>query len=141
MHQQIADVLRDVDGYIEQIAKRARRIPAVAATIAGRLLNAGRPQEAWAALEAVEAKLRDPAPMEWDQARVDVLEVLGRADELQAFRWQRVLATLNVAHLRAYLRKLPDLDDFEAEQRALTHALTFDDVHQTQAFLIAWPDL
>ena len=139
--QQIADALGDVDGYIEQIDKRARRMPAVAATIARRLLNAGRPQEAWAALEAVEAKLRDQAPMEWDQARVDVLEALGRDDEAQGFRWQRVLATLNVAHLRAYLRKLADFDDVEAEQRALTHALAFGDVHQALAFLVAWPDL
>ena len=141
MLQQIADALGDVDGYIEQIDKRARRMPAVAATIARRLLDASRAQEAWVALEAVDAKLRDEAPMAWDQARVDVLEALGRADEAQAFRWQRVLTTLNVAHLRAYLRKLPDFDDFEAEQHALTHVLAFKDVHQALAFLVAWPDL
>ena len=139
--QQIADVLGDVDGYIEQIDTRARRMPAVAATIARRLLDAGRAQEAWVALDAVEAKLRDGAPMEWEAVRVDVLEALGRADEAQAFRWQRFLATLNVTHLRAYLRKLPDFDDFEAEQRALAHASAFGDVHQALAFLIAWPDL
>ena len=139
--QQIADALGDVDGYIEQIDKRARRMPAIAATIARRLLDAGRPQEAWAALDAVEAKLRDQAPMEWDQARVDVLEAYGRADEAQAFRWQRVLMRLDAAHLRAYLRKLPDFDDFEAEQRALAYALAFKDVHRALAFLVAWPDL
>ena len=139
--KQIADALGDVDGFIEQVDMRARRMPAVAASIAKRLLDAGRRQEAWAALEAVEAKQRDQAPLEWEEVRVAVLEALGRPDEAQAFRLQRFLATLNASHLRAYLKKLPDFDDFEAEQRALDHAVAFRDVHQALAFLVAWPDL
>ena len=139
--KQIADALGDVDGFIEQFDTRARGMPVVAASIARRLLDAGRPQEAWAALDAVEAKRREGAPMEWEEARAAVLEALGRADEAQAFRWQRYLATLNATHLRAYLKTLPDFDDFEAEQRALDHALAFGDVHQALAFLVAWPDL
>ncbi len=70
-----------------------------------------------------------------------MLEALGRSDEGQAFRWKRFLATLDSSHLRAYLKKLPDFDDFEDEQRALDHALAFGDVHQALAFLITWPDL
>ena len=139
--QQIADALGDVDGYIEQIGKRARGMPAVAAMIARRLIDAGRLQEARAALETVDVKLRDLAPMEWDEAWIDVLAALGRADEAQAFRWQRFLARLDAVHLRAYLRKLPDFDDVEAEQRALDHAFAFEDVHQALAFLVEWPDL
>ncbi len=139
--QQIADALGDVDGSIEEIDERARRVPAVAAAIARRLLDAGRPPEAWAALERVEARQREQAPMEGEEARVNVLEALGRSDEAQAFRWQRFLATLSATHLRAHLRKLPDFDDFEAEQHALAHALTFGDVHRALAFLLAWPDL
>ena len=139
--QQVADALGDVDGYIEQVDKRARRVPAVAASIARRLLDAGRLQEAWVALDAVEAKLRDQAPMEWDEIRLDVLAALGRSDEAQAFRWDRFMATLNAVHLRAYLRKLPDFDDVEAEERAHAHALTFGDVHQALAFFVGWPDL
>ena len=138
--QQVADALGDVDGFIEQFDTRARGMPVVAASIARRLLDAGRPQEAWAALEAVEATRRERAPTEWEEARVAVLEALGKAGEAQAFRWQRYLATLNAAHLRAYLKTLPDFDDFEAEQRALDHALAFEDVHQALAFLVAWPD-
>ncbi len=139
--QQIADALGDVDGFIEQVDTRARRMPAVAAGIARRLLDAGRLQEAWTTLEAVEIRHRDPTPWAWEETRVDVLEALGRTDEAQAFRWQRFLATLNAAHLRAYLRRLPDFDDFEAEQRALAHALAFGDVHQALAFLVGWPAL
>ena len=94
-----------------------------------------------AALDAVEAGQREGTGAEWEQARVDVLEALGRAGEAQGFRWERFTATLDAAHLRAFLRKLPDFDDFEAEQRALDHALAFGDVHQALAFLVAWPDL
>ncbi len=141
MLQQVADALGDVDGFIAQFDKQARRMPGVAATIARRLLDAGRPQEAWAALESVGAGQRERAPMEWEEAHVDVLEALGRHGEAQAFRWKRFLATLNAGHLRAHLKKLPDFDDFEAEQRALDHALAFTDVHQALAFLVTWPDL
>lgn len=139
--QQVADALGDVDGFIEQIDRRARGMPAVAASIARRLLDAGRPQEAWTALEAVGTGQRDQAPMEWEQASLDVLDALGWSDEAQAFRWRRFLATLNATHLRAYLRRLPHFDDFEAEQRALAHALAFADVHRALAFLVGWPDL
>ena len=139
--QQVADALGDVDGFIEQVDGRARGMPVVAAGIARRLLDAGRPQEASMALDAVEVGRRDQAPMEWEEVRVDVLVALGRPDEAQAFQWQRFVATLNATHLQAYLRRLPDFDDFEAEQRAMSHALAFGDVHRALAFFIGWPDL
>ena len=139
--QQIADALGDVDAYIAELGDGARRVPAVAAEIAQRLLAAGRAHEAWAAIEAVERGERGWLTIEWEQARIDVLEALGRAEEAQAFRWRRFLETLNAVHLRAYLRKLDDFDDFDAEQRAMTHALGFGDVHQALGFLLAWPDL
>ena len=139
--QQVADALGDVDGFIEQFDASSRKMPAVAAAIARRLLGAGRLPEAWAAVECVDARHREQTPAEWEEARVDVLEALGRFDEAQAFRWECFAATLNAAHLRTYLRKLPDFDDFEAEQRALAHALAFGDVHRSLQFLVAWPDL
>ena len=139
--QQIADALGDVDAYIAELGSGARRVPAVAAEIAQRLLAAGRAQEAWAAIEAVERGEREWLSIEWELARIDVLEALGRAEEAQAFRWRRYLETLNAVHLRAYLRKLGDFDDFDAEQRAMTHALGFEDVHHALGFLVAWPDL
>ena len=70
-----------------------------------------------------------------------MLEALGRVEEAQLFRWARFTATLNATHLRAFLRKLPDFDDVEAEDRALAHALAFGDVHQALVFLVTWPDL
>ena len=139
--QQVADALGDVDGFIEQFDARTRRTPLVAAAIARRLVDAGRHAEAWDALERVEPGQRGRAPAEWDEARVAVLHALGRDDEAQAFRWARFTETLNAAHLRAYLKTLPDFDDVEAEQRAIAHALAFPDVHQALAFLLAWPEL
>ncbi|USQ74134.1 hypothetical protein NF552_22315 (plasmid) [Roseomonas mucosa] len=139
--QQVADALGDVDGFIGQFDAPARKMPAVAAAVARRLLGAGRLPEAWAAVERVDARQRGQAPIEWEEARLDVLEALGRSDEAQAFRWERFTTTLNATHLRAYLRKLPDFDDVEAEQRAMAHALVFKDVHRSLEFLVTWPDL
>lgn len=139
--QQIAEAMGDVDAYVARFDSSSRRFPVVAADISRRLLHAGRPQEAWDAIEAVDKNSRRRIPMEWEQARIDVLEALGRTEDAQAFRHQCFLQTLNVKHLRGYLHKLPDFEDFDAEQSALNHALGFGDVHQALGFLVSWPDL
>ncbi|MBE7211682.1 MAG: hypothetical protein INR65_11750 [Gluconacetobacter diazotrophicus] len=139
--EQVADALGDVDGFIELFDGSARRTPIVAANIARRLLAAKRPAEAWTAVERVEPERREQAPPEWDRARIDVLEALGRSGEAQDFRWARFLATLDAALLRAHLATLPDFDDLEVEQHAMAHASAFADVHRALAFLLAWPDL
>ena len=69
------------------------------------------------------------------------MEALGNKDEAQVFRWQCFERTLNSAHLRAYLKRLPDFDDLEAEERAMSYALRFPNVHQALAFLVSWPAL
>jgi hypothetical protein len=43
-------------------------------------------------------------------------------------------------HLRAYLKKLPDFDDVEAEERAMAHALGFSFFEMALAFFKEWPD-
>lgn len=139
--QEIAKATGDVDAYIAQFDTVARTAPMIAADIARRLLDADRAREAWEAIEAVSPNKRGRRPFEWEEARIDILEALGRAEEAQAFQWQCFLDTLALPHLRAYLRRLPDFEDFEAEQRAVAHALAFSDAHQALAFLVAWPDL
>ncbi|WP_375383372.1 DUF6880 family protein [uncultured Sphingomonas sp.] len=139
--QQLADQRGDVDGYIAQFDDAARTAPVVAAQIARRLLAASRVDDAWAALERVDYDNRRLPSIEWEQARLDTLEALGRADDAQAFRWERFEATLDATHLREHLRRLPDFDDFEAEQRALTYALGHRDIHEALAFLTGWPAL
>lgn len=139
--QEVADANGDVDGWIAQFDADRRRMPTIAAGIARRLLAAGRVDEAWIAVEAADAARRTRPSPEWEQVRLDVLDGLGRHDDAQAFRWETFTTALDTDHLRAYLKRLPDFEDFDAEQRALGHARDFADVHRALAFLIGWPAL
>ena len=139
--QQVADALGDVDAYIAQYEPETRRVPLIAARIAERLLAAGRVPEAWAAIEAIDSGKRSWLAPEWEQARLAVLEALGRHDDAQDYRWKRFAATLDNGHLRAFLKNLPDFEDYDAEQRAIAHARGFADVHRALAFLVGWPAL
>ena len=137
--EEIADAQGDVDAYIAQQSEKARTVPKVAADIAQRLLEAGRAEEAWSAINAVDENRTGWIPFEWEEVRIEVMEALGRMEEAQAFRWQCFERTLNSAHLRAYLKRLPDFEDIDAEERAMATALRFPDVHQALAFLVSWP--
>ena len=69
------------------------------------------------------------------------LEVLGRADEAQAARWSCFERSLSARHLRDHLKRLPDFEDFDAEQRALDHAERYGSLLQAVSFLASWPAL
>ncbi|TDW20160.1 hypothetical protein EV128_12787 [Rhizobium azibense] len=138
--EQIADAQGDVDSFIAQQSEQARSVPVIAAEIAQRLLKAGRAGEAWDAINRVEMKGRQ-SPFEWEKAHLDVLEALKRRDEAQAFRWQCFEQSLNERHLRAFLKRLPDFEDLEAEENAFDCVSRFSDVHQALAFLLSWPAL
>ena len=137
--QAIADLQGDVDAFIAQQSGKARTAPGVAVEIARRLLAAGRAAEALQALDAVDTEARGWIPLEWEQARADTLEALGRREAAQAFRWSCFERSLEPAHLRAFLKRLPDFDDMEAEERAMAYALRFPAVHQALAFFLEWP--
>lgn len=139
--QDIADALGDVDGFIAQHSEQTRTSPAIAADIAKRLLTAGRVDEAWTAINGVKEEQSRWLPFEWEETRIAVLEALGRADEAQAFRWACFERSLNDAHLRSYLKRLPDFDDIEAEERALNFVLNSEDQLRALHFLTAWPSL
>lgn len=139
--QEIADALGDVDAYIAQQPENTRKAPMVAADIARRLLAAGRADEALLALDRVDKRGRFDGPIEWQLARVKVLEALGRGEEAQAYRWKCFEQSLNDNHLRDFLHRLPDFDDIEAEERALGYARAFPDVHRALAFFLRWPSL
>jgi len=109
--------------------------------IARRLLVAGRAEEAWAAINAVDQDRLGWISVEWEQTRIEVLEALGRADEAQAFRWACFERSLSPEHLRSYLKRLPDFDDLEAEERAIAHALSHPSMHHALGFLVTWPAL
>ena len=139
--QEIADALGDVDAYIAQQPRNTLTAPGVATEIANRLLAAGRATEALEVLEAAETPGPFGPVFGWQHSRAETLEALERMQEAQAFRWSCFERSLNDEHLRAFLRRLPDFDDMEAEESAFSHALAFPDVHQALDFFLRWPAL
>lgn len=139
--KEIADAQGDVDAYIAQQPEKTRRAPSVAANIASRLLASGRALEALQRLDRADTEARIDVPVEWQLARVETLEALGRADEAQVDRWKWFEQSLNHVHLRAFLKRLPDFDDLEAEEKAFAHVQAFPDVHGALAFFLLWPAL
>ncbi len=139
--KEIADAQGDVDGFIAQYDEPTRKMPKIAAEIARRLLAAGRTKEAWQVIESAEHRRTGWPDFEWEDARIDALDALGRGDEAQAARLSCFERSLSARHLRAYLKGLPDFDDFEAEEQALGHAERYNEVLQSLSFLINWPSL
>ena len=137
----IADAQGDVDGFIAQKSEKARTVPTVAAEIAQRLLDAGRAEEAWAAINAAATDRIGDIPFEWQETRLAVMEALGMAEEAQAFRWGCFQRFFDATHLRDYLKRLPDFDDIEAEERALAFVHASPHFHEALWFLVHWPDL
>jgi hypothetical protein len=138
---EIADAQGDVDAFIAQYDEQVRKVPKVAAGITRRLLAAGRGEEAWRTIEASEHKRSGWPDLEWEDARIDVLEAFGRGDEAQAARWSCFGRSLSTRHLREHLKRLLDFDDFEAEERALGYAERYGDLLRAVSFLISWPVL
>jgi hypothetical protein len=152
--QDIADHEGDVDAFIAH--ETGQRSPQRAAAIATRLLAAGRADEALGFLkkgspaepsarnldedEWVFALERSGAG-DWNQAWIEALLATGRQDEAQRFRWTRFEARLDAAHLRAYLKALPDFEDVVAERKALDHALGFPRFAAALSFLVEWKEL
>jgi len=137
----IADARGDVDGFIAQHGPKSRNLPEVAVEIAQRLLAAGRADEALGFLERAQFGDRRWVPQSWQELRLQALEALGRGEEAQAIRWDCFERTLSDSHLRAYLKRLPDFDDIEAEERAMAHAKAFPSLFAALDFLIRWPAL
>ena len=152
--QVLADGQSDVDAYIALVPMEERRLPHHAAEIGHRLLVAGRAAEALAALERAKPK-RSAARLahddhlhligrspdnEWEETYIEALEATGKKDEAQRLRWAAFEEGLSASQLRAYLKKLPDFDDVEAEERAMKHALGFRSFAAALGFFMEWPD-
>ncbi|HEX5420806.1 MAG TPA: hypothetical protein VFY39_12465 [Gammaproteobacteria bacterium] len=139
--REIADAQGDVDALIAQYDKETRKVPRIAAEIAERLLAAGRAREALQTIEAAEHRRKGWPDFEWEDARIETLDALGRSAEAQTARWSCFQSTLSAAHLRAYLKRLPDFDDVEAEERALDYVERYQSALRALAFLVSWPAL
>jgi hypothetical protein len=152
--QALADGRSDVDAYIALVPPEERRMPHQGAEIGRRLLAAGRATEALTALERARPKrsaaraARDDdlyllglaADNEWEATYIEALEATGKRDEAQRLRWAAFEERLSADRLRAYLKRLPDFDDVEAEERAMKHALGFRSFAAALDFFTGWPD-
>lgn len=137
--QAVARALGDVDGYIGQFSEQQRRAPRIAADIAEKLLRAGRPDEALDALMFGAPRPGGWVVLDWEDARIAVLQALGRTEEAQAARWECFRGTMDGSYLQDYLSQLPPFEDVEAEQRAIELAASNSDVLQGLNFLLNWP--
>jgi hypothetical protein len=135
----LADAMGDVDAFIAQYDPATRKVPKIAAEIAKRLLAAGRAGDALGFIERADLRDRAFVPEEWQDARLAVLEALGRTEEAQAFRLDCFHRGLTPGPLRDYLKRLADFDDMEAEEAALSYAAAYPAVLQALDFLIQWP--
>ena len=153
--QALADGRSDVDAYIALVPPEERRMPHQGAEIGRRLLAAGRAADAIAALERARPKRRaakaarddddlyligPTADDAWEATYIEALEATGRRDEAQRLRWAAFEDRLSAERLRAYLKRLPDFDDVEAEERAMKHALGFRSFSAALDFFAGWPD-
>ncbi|MBA8878301.1 DUF6880 family protein [Phyllobacterium myrsinacearum] len=138
--RQIADAQGDVDAFIETYGDDGTS-PLVTVEIASRLLAAGRSREALDSLERADRVAGEPLPVEWESIYADTLEKLERKDDAQTLRWRWFERNLTGEHLRAFLKRLPDFDDMEAEEKALSYVIAYPDAHQALRFLLTWPDL
>jgi len=131
----------DADAFIDSYQDRDLSNPLFASQIAFHLVRAGRAEEALGFLDRAQPASGNRAfgQTAWTDARVAVLEALGRTDEAQSLRLAAFQADLSPSHLRAYLKRLPDFDDVEAERQALDFVVRHRDVHAALAFLVAWP--
>ena len=135
---ELADAQGDVDAFIAQFEPWTRTVPTNAILIARRLVDADRSPEALDILDAADVDEDDWDRMDWQDARIDVLEAMGRKEEAQAFRWACFERDLWADYLRAYLRKLPDFDDIEAEEKAVATAMADPELLAALQFFLDW---
>lgn len=131
----VADADGDVDAFAAAQALKGPRARDDLA-IARRLLDANRAAEALAVLNSSTPNTSRPAPALAD-LKVEALDAIGQRDEAQALRW----ASLSIEALRGYLKRLPDFEHVEQEERALTYVEAHPNGLAALGFLLAWPDL
>lgn len=150
--RQLADVADDIDAYRATYTAQAMRAPHTAAAVASRLLSAGRTAEAGAVLQAAvhpkpaSGLLRRATPPadadpDWERAQIAFLDQSGEAEAAQAARWRAVERDLSLDHAKAYVARLPDFEDVEAESRIFDLAARHADMEAGLTLLIAWPAL
>ena len=112
-------------------------------SIAARLLEAGRAAEALDWARRPEGRpgpaARDPLAPPRVALEASILDALGEAAAAQALRSRCFEAHLNADVLREHLKRLPDFEDMEAEERALALAAGHANTDAALVFLMGWP--
>ncbi|MFZ4803399.1 MAG: DUF6880 family protein [Synechococcus lacustris] len=137
----IAECRGDVDAYVSQFTEDDLQWPDSAAQVAERLLKADRAQEALAVLDQAARAAQTWHAPHWDDTRIAVLEALGKGELAQGLRWSCFEKTLSMPHLRDYLKRLPDFEDVEAEERAFEVVEQHPRSLEALRFLVNWPAL
>ncbi|WP_429650538.1 DUF6880 family protein [Skermanella aerolata] len=76
----------------------------------------------------------------WEEVYIDALDANGDGERAQQLRRAAFEERLSSGSLRAYLKKLPDFEDVEAEDWAMQHALGFRSFPAALYFFHQWPN-
>lgn len=140
----LADAAGDVDAFRSTFTDIGARTPQVAADIAQRLLAANRIAEAGKVLEQARPSGRKGSAnsdFDWETAWIDYLERSGDAEAAQSARWSSFERTLSASRAKAFVARLKDFDDVEAETRAFEYAARHSEFERALEFLMEWPAL
>lgn len=152
--RRLADRADDLDLWLALATPQEKGSPDFAAAMAQRLLAAGRTDEAQAALEAAlepsaanrrwtfgRSPSASPPTLTpaWEIAAIDLSDARGDRQEAQSLRWAMFERDLSAPVLRAYLSRLDDFDDVEAQDRAFAHAANHPDFEKALGLLMDWP--
>lgn len=143
--RQLALAAGDLDALRASYTAQALTAPAIAAELAGRFLDAGRFEEAGEILRAAaprtEARASVQPDFDWESAWIDYLERSGEAAAAQEVRWASFERTLSIDRARAFVGRLGDFDDVEAEARVFEIAAGHANFEGGLGLLMAWPAL
>jgi len=115
--KEIADTLGDVDEYIA-IIESEQQVQTYALSVARRLFEAGRLQEALAYLEKGTARFISGEPDDYPTLKSKTLIALGRKDEAKEIFWQEFAGSLSTSAFEKILELTPDTEKDHAHQRA-----------------------
>ncbi|MBV9510512.1 MAG: hypothetical protein JO303_09565 [Caulobacteraceae bacterium] len=142
----LADAAGDLEAFRATYSADALKSPPIAVELARRYLVADQVEAAGAILRAaaptVGSRGKTPAPdFDWESLWIDYLERAGREEEAQAVRWASFERTLSPDRAHAFVGRLGDFDDVEAEGQAFAVAAKAKDVEAGLGFLMGWPAL
>ena len=138
----IAFFQKDVGAFIRHFGKNDHAVPEIAADLAERLIEADRAKDALKLLDAIDQKLDtvDFARGARSEIKIRALDKLGRQMEAQDERLAIYREIFSARMLREYLKRLPDFEDIEAEERELDFAMNSDRPLSAFRLLLEWPD-